>query len=232
VRNNPLRYTDPSGHGSPLPQREIDVSGWNKWVVGALRVALFVLGGQTSVEEDTLKIEPSLTIPFGADLIIEAPAAATASRLGDMVDDAAAQLTDDAAVAAGETVKPDFYVRPNGEVIPATGYRYSKGEQFVTAVERGLLPSKAEGTYFSFDRYDTGLLAKDRLQLPYSPELRVSFDTLPIIDDIHIPYGRWGEADYLEPIVRDFPQGGTGGGTQAVTYSPIPVSIRNLWRLE
>ncbi|MDH7475735.1 MAG: hypothetical protein QHJ74_17305, partial [Anaerolineae bacterium] len=97
---NPLRYTDPSGHGSPLPQREIDVSGWNKWVVGALRVALFVLGGQTSVEEDTLKIEPSLTIPFGADLIIEAPAAATASRLGDMVDDAAAQLTDDAADAA------------------------------------------------------------------------------------------------------------------------------------
>lgn len=150
----------------------------------------------------------------------------------NVADDATGQLSNNAALRTSETLRPDFYVRPSGEVIPATGYRYSSGEQFVATVENGFLPARTEGTYFSFNRYNTSSLARDQLQLPYSPEYGVSFDTLPIIDDIHIPHGMWGEAEYLEPLARDFPGWGAGGGTQAITYSPIPVNTRNLWRLE
>ncbi len=44
---------------------------------------------------------------------------------------------------------------------------------------------------------------------------------IQIIDDIRIPYGSWNQADYLEPITRDFPQFGPGGATQAITDSAI-----------
>lgn len=57
-----------------------------------------------------------------------------------------------------------------------------------------------------------------------------SFDTLDIYDDIHIPKGDWGRAEYLEPIAKDFKIFGLGGATQAVTYSKI-VSIIDIFKL-
>ncbi len=72
-----------------------------------------------------------------------------------------------------------------------------------------------------FDKMDDAIIAQGKLQIPYRPEYRISFNTLNIIDDIHIPEGKWGTANYLEPIIRDFKMFGPGGATQAVTYSKI-----------
>ena len=241
--NNPLKYTDPTGHWF---ESALDIISIGIDIYDIRQNGLNWENGLSLVADVASLALPVVT---GGGLIVRA-----ATHADDVVDavrgvnqvsnvvqavnqannaaDAASVLShaDDLGDAV-RAVKPDFYVRPNGEVVPAVGYRYSKGEQFVAAVENGALPSKKEGMYFSFDRYESSALAKDRLQLPYAPEYGVSFDTLPIIDDIHVPRGRWGQAEHLEPIAKDFPEWGTGGGTQAITYSPIPVSRDRLWRL-
>lgn len=51
--------------------------------------------------------------------------------------------------------------------------------------------------------------------------MKASFDTLQIVDDIEIPKGKWGKADYLEPITKDFHEFGKGGATQAITHKEI-----------
>jgi hypothetical protein len=51
----------------------------------------------------------------------------------------------------------------------------------------------------------------------------MEFDTLHIVDDLKISLGKWGEADYLEPITSSMPQFGDGGATQAVTNAAIQV---------
>lgn len=48
------------------------------------------------MEEDSLKVEPSLSVPCGADFVI-APAAPVVSSLANVADDAVAQAADDAA---------------------------------------------------------------------------------------------------------------------------------------
>ena len=71
------------------------------------------------------------------------------------------------------------------------------------------------------------------LQLPPGrlPSHVVEFDTLQIVNDIRIPYGRYGKGSTLEPIANTFPEfGGRGGATQAITDQPIV--IRRLWELK
>ena len=118
--------------------------------------------------------------------------------------------------------RPDFYVAPNGDIIPATGYRYfARNTSVVQNARRGYIAARSDGMYFSFDKIDDAIIAQGKLQIPYRPEYRISFDTLDIIEDIHIPKGKWGLADYLEPIAKDYKSFGPGGATQAVTYSKI-----------
>lgn len=83
---------------------------------------------------------------------------------------------------------------------------------------------RAPGSYFSFDKFNTGSEARNALQI--SPDwsdarLRGEFDTLQIIDDIHIPLERGGVGPKLEPITRSYPEFGTGGYTQVKTSSNI-----------
>ena len=126
---------------------------------------------------------------------------------------------------SGETPvsrRPDFYVAPNGDVIPATGYRYSaRNVLLIQNAKKGYMVARSDGMYFSFDKIDDAIIAQGKLQIPYRPEYRISFDTLDILDDLHIPKGNWGRANYLEPITKDFKIFGPGGATQAVTYSKI-----------
>lgn len=67
------------------------------------------------------------------------------------------------------------------------------------------------------------LLPPSALQVPHDASVKVSFDTLQIIDDISVPHGNWGKASYLEPITTDFPQFGSGGATQVITHSRIKI---------
>ena len=112
---------------------------------------------------------------------------------------------------------------PSGEAIPSTGYRYvSESATYLDDMSKNMIiPANPDGTYFSFNNYD--IANPNALQVPHDASIKVSFDTLQIIDDISVPYGNWGRASYLEPITKDFPQFGGGGATQVITHSSINI---------
>ncbi len=115
----------------------------------------------------------------------------------------------------------DFYVKPNGDVIPSTGYRYMSNEaSYLDDLTNSMkVPENPNGTYITFDKF--GIPQPGRLQVPHDASVRGSFDTLQIIDDIRVPNGQWGNAKWLEPITKDFPKYGPGGATQAITNKQI-----------
>ena len=88
-----------------------------------------------------------------------------------------------------------------------------------------VIPGNSNGTYFSFNKFDSP--APGKLQVPHDGSIWGSFDTLQIIDDIRIPNGNWGKANYLEPLTKDFPEYGPGGATQAITNLPIKLDRIN-----
>ena len=90
-------------------------------------------------------------------------------------------------------------------------------------IKTGSIPENSLGTYFSFDKIDEVSKASKLLQVPHDAAIRIEFDTLQVIDDIRIPYGKWGKANYFEPLTKDFPKFGYGGATQAVTHESIQV---------
>ena len=57
------------------------------------------------------------------------------------------------------------------------------------------------------------------LPVPNDAQLRLEFETFQVINDIQVPYGQRGTADYLEPLTKDYDVLGVGGGTQAITKS-------------
>jgi hypothetical protein len=141
-------------------------------------------------------------------------------KIDDVLDISLVRPT--GAGEAGEAIRADFYVKPNGDIIPSTGYRAVSGPGAEAADNRNLMSPNGD-TYFTFDN-PAGKSAeqiKSELQIKYPPTHIGEFDTLQIVDDIRIPNGKWGEAGYKEPIIKDFPNFGEGGATQAVTNTPI-----------
>jgi hypothetical protein len=126
-----------------------------------------------------------------------------------------------------------FYVRQNGDVIPATGYRVFGGESNVEEALSGTIASR-NPTYITFN--DISNLspeeAKGLLQLPRAPTHGVKFDTLQIIDDIKIPNGKWNTNGAAEAITSTFPEWGSGGGTQAITNKAINVKSADIFNLK
>jgi hypothetical protein len=134
-------------------------------------------------------------------------------------------------VGAGsvETVEPagspaDFYVHPNGEVVPATGYRYmSANADYLERLGKTMtIPANPKGTFLSFDQFDTP--SPDKLQVPHDASVRASFDTLQLLDDLRIPNDNWDRGTRLEPRTSFFREYGPGGATQAITHSSIQVN--------
>jgi hypothetical protein len=123
----------------------------------------------------------------------------------------------------------DFYRLPNGDLIPKTGYRYlsSDSPHVNSLISNGEIPYNSDptGTYFTFDRYDSPQIARDRLQLPRSNDasIRIEFDTAQILGDIRVPNGRRGTNGIPEPTAATYPEYGSGGGTQRITNQPIRV---------
>ena len=97
----------------------------------------------------------------------------------------------------------DFYVMPNGDVVPATGYRYfARNISIIQNAKKGYIEARSDGMYFSFDKIDDSIIAQGKLQIPYRPEYRISFDTLNIIDDINIPKGKWGQQAISSQLLK------------------------------
>lgn len=123
----------------------------------------------------------------------------------------------------GPFSRTHFYVRPNGDVIPATGYRYlnSASPNIESMLKSGSLPPGAQGNYISFDKFSSAQQAKSGLQVPHDARYRAEIDMKQALGDLRIPKGDWGRADYLEPITKDFPEFGVGGAYQAVTDASL-----------
>ena len=116
--------------------------------------------------------------------------------------------------------KTDFYVKPNGDAVPATGYRYMDTKY----AEQTFKTNKAPGSYFGFDKFDSASEARNALQISTdwsNAGLRGEFDTLQIIDDIRIPYEYGDTGKILEPFTKSYPEFGTGGHRQVITDSWI-----------
>jgi hypothetical protein len=118
--------------------------------------------------------------------------------------------------------KTDFYVKPNGDTIPATGYRYMDSS-LEDAARKGTVP----GSYIGFEKFDSSQAAANAYQV--SPNwsdmgIRGEFDTLQIADDIYVPRSFGDTGNTLEPFTNSYPQYGLGGHYQLKTNSSIELS--------
>ena len=114
----------------------------------------------------------------------------------------------------------DFYVTPNGEVVPATGYRYMDSKY----AEQTMESMSAPGSYFGFEKFNSASAAQDAFQI--SPEwsnckLRGEFDTLQVIDEMYVPKAYGDKGPGLEPFTRCYPEYGKGGCQQFIYKDTI-----------
>ena len=116
--------------------------------------------------------------------------------------------------------KTDFYVTPDGDVFPATGYRYMDSKYAQQTIDS----MSAPGSYFGFEKFDSAKQAQNAFQV--SPnwsdcKLRGEFDTLQVMGEAYVPreYGDTGIA--LEPFTRCYPEYGKGGVQQYIYRGTI-----------
>ena len=114
----------------------------------------------------------------------------------------------------------DFYATPDGDVVPATAYRYMNSKYAKETMES----MSAPGSYFGFEKFDSAGDARDAFQV--NPEwsdckVRGEFDTLQVISEMYVPgeYGDTGSG--LEPFTRCYPQHGKGGCQQFIYKGKI-----------
>lgn len=122
--------------------------------------------------------------------------------------------------------RPAFYMNADGKAVPATAYRHFKSSDIdflkENVIKNGKIPEHpSTGNYITFERFEDAAEASSKLQVPHDARYRVTVDTLNNVNDISIPRGNWGAADWLEPITKDMHEYGVGGASQAVTKSEI-----------
>ena len=165
-------------------------------------------------------------------------AAVTAGRVANQLTAQVSKLNDSARLSyapieqfgakegnnANTLSRPNFYVTSDGTAIPSTGYRAVGGPAVEEAATGTVAPRNP--TYISFDNIKdmSPSAVQDWLQLPRTPSHWSSFDTLPLINDLKIPTGKWNTTTVPEPITSTFPEWGKGGGTQAITNQPIKLN--------
>ena len=130
--------------------------------------------------------------------------------------------------------KPKLYIVDPETTFPK-GYRYADDNKLV----RDILDGKTDrlpvcrdpkGYYFSFDEYAKSEIAKAKLQLPKqsTAKYRLEVDVADVKNNTVIPYGKLNTSELLEPICKDYPKLGLGGGTQ-VLIENIEIKIRKIW---
>jgi hypothetical protein len=87
-----------------------------------------------------------------------------------------------------------------------------------------------DGWYVGFEKVDASATAKDRFQLPTTStaKYRLEFDWQAAKDNVKIPRGSQGSAEWFEPICRDYPEFGAGGGGQLL-IDGAEVPIKKIW---
>jgi hypothetical protein len=116
--------------------------------------------------------------------------------------------------------------------ISTIGYRYVSGFSDLQGQGWKFTANADKGWYCTLDEFSSPGTAAAKLQIPLlnsnAARYRVEFDILPLKDHALVPYGRWDNAEWLEPLARDFPEFGEGGASQfLIKGQEIP--IRKIW---
>ena len=109
--------------------------------------------------------------------------------------------------------KTDFYITLNGNVVPATGYRYMDSQRAKDALTKG----EQYTTYIGFTKYDSASQVKDAFQIADAwsdCKVRGEFDTLQVIDKMYVPTEKGNTTTIPEPITCSYPEYGKGGEQQ------------------
>ncbi len=124
-------------------------------------------------------------------------------------------LDDFAANANPAALHPDLKFL-DIENVATKGYRYAGDVDWLAQRGWSYPAHSGGGWYCTFDDMAESLTAKGRLQLPVenSARYKIEFDTIPIKSNTYVPYGRLDNAEWFEPLARDYPDFGVGGGTQ------------------
>ena len=107
----------------------------------------------------------------------------------------------------------DFYVTPNGDVVPATGYRYMDSGRANDALTTG----EQYTTYIGFTKYDSASQVKDAFQIAdmwSDCKIRGEFDTLQVVDKMYVPTEKGNTTTIPESITCSYPNYGNGGEYQ------------------
>jgi RHS repeat-associated protein len=210
-------------HGQEVWAAEIDTYGQLQNLRGARRACPFRFPGQYEDEETGLYYNRFRYYdPEAGGYVSQDPIGLAGGRrlYGYVLDPT--RNVDHNGLSCTQP-RPGFYARQDGTLVPSQGYRHvsSNAPYLADLVKTGRMPANSRGTYLSFTRIDDLSTAPGLLQVPHDAAIRIEFDTADIADELAIPRGKWGEADYLEPITKDFPEFGPGGATQAITRQPI-----------
>lgn len=122
------------------------------------------------------------------------------------------------------------------EKIQAEAYRYSNFDpRFDPAGNPVPGPPKLGvhgdgGWYSGFEKIDSSAFAKSRFQLPpeSTAKYRLEFDWEAVKDNVRIPRGKQGDADWFEPLCKDYPEYGAGGGGQML-IDGVEAPIKKIW---
>lgn len=116
--------------------------------------------------------------------------------------------------------KTDFYIKPNNQIVPSRGYHHigsNSPRLGIVTNTKVVTPNPRSGiSWVTFDKIDDAYSASKILSTPGKNSfIRTEFDTLQIIDDLHIPI-RGGK-----PVPFTLPGG--KGVTQAFTRSSFRI---------
>jgi hypothetical protein len=120
--------------------------------------------------------------------------------------------------------------------IQAEGYRYSnfdpRFDRLGNPIEGSpkLSVHDTDGCYAGLEKIDTSAGAKSRYQLPETStaQYRLEFDWEAVKNNVRVPRGDQGRANYIEPMCKDFPNYGQGGGGQLL-IDGVEVPIKSIW---
>ena len=210
-----MRYVDPDG-------RFWDVVWDIGWAVYDLGSAIYksTKGDHSGWSDVGFDIAAALIpcVPAGLNKIDDAYKAVDhVVDVANAVDNVGDTLKagDKLGDVAKSAKRADFYVKPNGETVPGTMYRYSDSSTF-----EGLSKTKSGKTsYVTPQKFDASTEAVDGLQINVKGwgndcRTRSSFDSLQVIDDVKVPMSKGGKGTTLEPITNSYPEYGKGGYPQ------------------
>ncbi|MFM0197553.1 filamentous hemagglutinin N-terminal domain-containing protein [Paraburkholderia strydomiana] len=225
AQNETLNNTCAPGHNCGTLKSAVADTGRAAWntVLGIVQSIPNAVNGALPGYSDYVPFLQGAMLPYDdpdfGSLVSLLGTVGAASLVGRSAGSTTATSNSATTTASGA----DFYVTSNGTAVPATGYRAVGGPAVDEALTGTIAPRNP--TYITFDNITnmSPSAAQSLLQLPRTPTNWVSFDTLPLINDLAIPTGKFNTTTTLEPITNTFPEWGAGGGTQAITNQPIQI---------